>query len=801
MREIIEQVDDWQSWDVIEPKSPRPSATDGFWDDVISVARQIPPLWDLTNYVAVNPFLGFSARPFAKAAREISDGLGASVLPSVDFYREHWRKGSFGMAELEQAARRGGKHPAELVAILSGQAPAPVRPVADVLTVAEWHDQQFGTLWAESVNRHAALWCAAYITDSSSPTPNVREGKGLYAAWREAAQVDRSLEIAGLKSWRAWVRALPEQADRAISRMLERLSVPVGERKAYFYRLLGGVFGWACYLRRAAWEMGSNQPGELADLLAIRICYDAAIADLAPRGSWSSARITVPPAVEDETVRAVFQDALEDGYARRLFDGLAQAPASAAATRPSVQGVFCIDVRSEPLRRHLEAQDTSIETRGFAGFFGVSLSWQSGQLQSARCPVLLKPSVQLQAETGSVSNPVADVLKGLQAAPPSTFTLVETLGLAYGLGLVGDGLNLSRSAHNSERNADFAFKQDDQAGAIALSTRVDLAASILKNMGLRNVFARLILLCGHESHSANNPHAAGLDCGACGGHSGAINARAAAAVLNDPAVRADLCGRGWELPDDTWFVPGVHDTSSDTVTLLDTEHIPASHQPDCARLQRWLDAAGVQVRAERSAALGIPAARPSRLDALLRRRARDWSEVRPEWGLARNASFIAARRSRTKSMDLQGRAFLHEYDSSTDSDNSILSLILSAPMIVASWINLQYFASTVDNQTFGCGTKALHNRVGSLGVVLGNGGDLRTGLPLQSVHSADGSWYHEPLRLQVIVEAPQGRIVAVLKAHPEVRNLVENGWVRLFALDPYSSAVSRWSPGYGWEAV
>ena len=39
-------------------------------------------------------------------------------------------------------------------------------------------------------------------------------------------------------------------------------------------------------------------------------------------------------------------------------------------------------------------------------------------------------------------------------------------------------------------------------------------------------------------------------------------------------------------------------------------------------------------------------------------------------------------------------------------------------VVVASWINLQYFASTVDNRTFGCGTKALHNRVGTHGVVL-----------------------------------------------------------------------------------
>jgi uncharacterized protein YbcC (UPF0753/DUF2309 family) len=185
----------------------------------------------------------------------------------------------------------------------------------------------------------------------------------------------------------------------------------------------------------------------------------------------------------------------------------------------------------------------------------------------------------------------------------------------------------------------------------------------------------------------------------------------------------------------------------------------------------------------------------------MRRRARDWSEVRPEWALARNAAFIAGRRGRTRGVDLEGRAFLHEYDWTADPDGSVLTLILTAPMVVASWINLQYFASSVDNAVFGSGTKALHNRVGALGVVLGNGGDLRTGLALQSVQAADGSLYHEPLRLQVMVEAPRERIEAVLAAQPGVRELAENGWIRLFALDPYGSGAARWVLGNSWAVL
>jgi uncharacterized protein YbcC (UPF0753/DUF2309 family) len=275
----------------------------------------------------------------------------------------------------------------------------------------------------------------------------------------------------------------------------------------------------------------------------------------------------------------------------------------------------------------------------------------------------------------------------------------------------------------------------------------------------------------------------------------------AALLLNDPDVRAGLVAHGWTIPADTYFVPGLHNTTVDAVTLLDTDLIPASHQADRQQLEQWLASAGAAVRLERAGGLGLDKTPSSWLDRLIKRRSQDWSEVRPEWALARNAAFIAARRDRTRGVDLQGRTFLHDYDWTTDPDNSILTLILTAPMVVASWINLQYFASTVDNATFGCGTKALHNRIGSLGVVLGNGGDLRTGLARQSVQAPDGSWYHEPLRLQVVVEAPCERIDAVLTANPGVKNLVENGWVRLFALDRESNLVQRLTPDAGWQSA
>jgi hypothetical protein len=763
---------------------------------ITRVCHRIPPLWDLPNYVAVNPFLGFSARPLAESAREIGDGLGARVLPGLEFYRARWKDGAFGKAELERAARRAGQSPAALEAILTGAVPMPVRAATDILTCAERYDRRNGTAWNDTIIRYIARWCTVYESEGGTYWP--MEHQGFYVSWRETAVVDRSLEIAGLAGWREWAKTLPEDAFTAIEMMLTRLEVPAAEREAYLYRLLGGVFGWASLLRRTPWEAGDTDLGDVAELLAVRICTDAAVARLAPRPAHTSAPKTQPAGIEDEGVQVIFQEALEDGYARRVLAALVPPPTRAATARPDVQAVFCIDVRSEVMRRHLEAQTPGIETLGFAGFFAVFLDYEVNGKHSARCPVLLKPGVHVPSR-GRAPSPLGKSFKDLQIAPGAAFTFVETLGLFYGLGLAGDALTLLSTRRMTENTDPFDLEPRGGQSGVSLAGRLDMAALILKNMGLRDRYGRIVMLCGHESTSENNSHAAGLDCGACGGHGGGINARIAAAVLNDPSVREGLPARGYTVPADTWFLPAVHDTAVDQVTLLDTDRVPASHAADLERLRRWLAQAGAQARAERAGALGLAGKPASMLDQLLRRRSRDWSEVRQEWALARNAAFIAARRARTCGVNLEGRSFLHEYDWTTDPDNSILTLILTAPTVVASWINLQYFASTVDNHTFGCGTKVLHNRVGAMGVVIGNGGDLRTGLAQQSVHAPDGSWYHEPLRLQVIVEAPRERIEAVLNAHAGVKNLVENGWIRLFALDPDSTEAARWVPGTGWD--
>ena len=761
--------------------------------DIDRVCLLVPPLWELDSFVAVNPFLGFASRPVHEAARAVSDALDAQMLPSLGHYRGLWAQGGLGEREMVRVANTLGMHIDRLEAVMRGEVGAPVRPSGRVPTRAESIDAERGTRWEACTREAAATWCAVFATRRASGEVQATDG-ALFAGWLQDAAMDAALPAAGLRGFRAWVRRLPRDPGEAVVRMLDRMEIPAWDRQSYFYRLLGGVHGWASHFRRLAWPLDREDPGLVREVLAIRVCLDAAVAELAPRAGSARPHVNGTQLVEDERLRAALQDVVEDVHARALANTLA-APGARAQGRPAMQAAFCIDVRSELMRRHLESSAPGIETIGFAGFFGVALRWHGVGGSDERCPVLVRPAVNMHACTDACHGEHGSIMASMLRAPGAAFPAVETLGLGALAGLVRRALGAVRPQPRLDETQSL---QGVVEQAMPLPARVETAASMLAGMAMRDRFARLVLLCGHQGRSENNPHAAGLDCGACGGHGGALNARVAVQLLNDPQVRQVLATRGLALPSDTVFVAGVHDTSTDEVRLLDIERVPASHAADLCNAREWLAVAGAATRRERATFMGLqPDA--ANLSRQLADRAGDWSQTRPEWALARNMAFVVARRSRTVGRNLQGRAFLHEYDAAQDTDLSVLSLILSAPMVVASWINLQYFASTVDNAVFGSGDKMLHNRVGNLGVVAGNGSDLRSGLPLQSVQAADGTPFHEPIRLQVFVEAPVSRIEAVLQSQPAVRDLVENGWVRLFALSPDGATVARRMPGLGWE--
>ena len=807
---------------------------------VRGACARIAPLWPLKNFVAVNPFLGLTDKTFAGASAWLQSVARTDMLMPLDSFIEKVNAGLISSDDLMVAIATGPKVAgvdtvASLRAAMSRCAHARPTP-AVVATVAEVLDRladgdRYASRTAFMVEE-ISKWCAAYFDEGQAAWKAPWRGHKPYAAWQKAMRHDRNPETMGVKGFRDTIASLPNDPRDAIRLIVDALGIPERAYEDYLFRALFDVQGWAAYARYQVWDNGlhGREDDTLVELLAIRVAWGYALfqerTDPAFRIAWAAAMddaAQIPNDGELDTgdslgLRVLLQQACEIAYQRQLV-ALLECPAPAPGPlRPALQAAFCIDVRSEVYRRALESVSDDIQTIGFAGFFGFPIEYVpiGNTRGGAQCPVLLKPNVVVcEAVAGATAEQEAQILsvrllrrravkawKAFKLSAVSSFTYVETIGLSFVAKIAGDSLGWTRPVPDPNRDGlDESAAQrlgprlephivDGRQTGFAPETRIAMAEAVLRAMSMTENFARLVLLTGHGSTTVNNPHASGLDCGACGGHTGEANARVAAAILNDPGVRLGLAARGIQIPEDTWFLGCLHDTTTDEVRVFNSASVPTSHAGEMKLLRIWLDRASTLARTERADLLGV--ADTAERDAAIISRSRDWSQVRPEWGLAGNAAFIAAPRSRTAAADLGGRAFLHNYDWRKDDGFGVLELIMTAPMVVASWINLQYYGSSVNNRAFGSGNKTLHNVVGALGVLEGNGGDLRAGLPWQSVH--DGrKLVHEPLRLSVFIEAPLDAINTVIAKHESVRQLVENKWLHLFAFGPDGKIYRYWS--------
>jgi uncharacterized protein YbcC (UPF0753/DUF2309 family) len=533
----------------------------------------------------------------------------------------------------------------------------------------------------------------------------------------------------------------------------------------------------------------------------------------------------------------VWLDALESSYREQLIGRLSAQPGKTSMTegRPRAQIVFCIDVRSEPFRRHIEAQGP-YETYGFAGFFGLPISHQAFDStgHAALCPVILTPKFAVnEVPRSGEQEPLQNYASGsrwnqlghhlfhdLKRNPIGSFMLIDVLGLFFSLRLIGKTFfqrpyesikawTRGWFTRSVATQIPVDLIQDDQCDAKAALphgfTPIEHATFVengLRAMGLTKDFGRFVVVCGHGSTSENNPYFAAYNCGACGGGHGDANARVFAAMGNKPQVRRTLKENGVSIPDDTWFLAGKHNTVTDQVTFYDVQDVPASHAEDLRLLTQDLEQAGAHQALDRSRR--IPQA-PRNISSEKARdhmlaRSVDWANVRPEWGLSSNAAFILGRRALTSGLDLGGRVFLQSYDPDADTEGAILEALMMAPLVVAQWISMEYYFSAVDPWCYGSGSKVTHNVVSGVGVMHGSHGDLQTGLPLQSVNNGE-KHYHEPMRLLAIIEAPTSRISSAIQNHTLLQNLLHNQWINLVAVDPATLEFQRYNPDSTWEPL
>jgi len=541
-----------------------------------------------------------------------------------------------------------------------------------------------------------------------------------------------------------------------------------------------------------------------------------------------------------ERQNPVWLEAYEDSYRHDLLSKIAAHRDSVPESdvRPLAQAAFCIDVRSEPFRRHFEATG-EFETFGYAGFFGIPLSLRRYDTEESfpMCPVLLTPANEvLELPRTGQQQALESYASGsrwkqfgehlfhdLKHNPVASFLLVDVFGLFFSAALIGKTL-IRRPYEAVVRAARGWFvgpvETEIQVGALSgeppqvgglpieltqgysIEQQADFVEGGLRTIGLTANFGRFFVLCGHGSVTDNNPYSAALDCGACGGRHGDANARAFAAMGNNPEVRAEIANRGLNIPDDLWFLPARHNTTSDRVDFYDLVDLPESHREDLRKLRQSFIEGGEQQALERCGR--IPAT-PTGMTAKqayshVEARAFDWANSRPEWGLSGNAGFIISRRVVTKGLDLNGRCFLHSYDADSDPQGATLERIMTAPLVVGEWINMQYYTSATDPWKYGSGSKVIHNIVAGIGVMYGAQSDLATGLPLQTIYDGEAH-FHEPMRLQTIIEAAPSIIGGIIARHEVLQQFFHNEWVNLVALDPQTFEFHRYNKDATWEPI
>ena len=692
---------------------------------------------------------------------------------------------------------------------------------------------------AKELNCEVIKWCKLFLDESQAVWSMPNRNEGFYKAWKRLVHHDNKLN----HNVRKQLKDLPEEADHALMEALLALEIPYSKIKEYLEAHLLALPGWAgMMLWRSQQSTGENSL--LIEYLAVRISTEYALlkshlplpkqemedkvllepliaswvnwGDL-PIKAWSQfspseikARLTLAYRFDNILRNRLWLEAWEKTYENQLRNMITSKQNIVVENvKPALaQFVFCIDVRSEPFRRQLE-QAGPFETFGTAGFFGLPIeTCELGSNHSHdSLPVMFKPKFKVQEylpkfelkqfqQRLQASNSLSYTFKTMKHNLFSSMLLPEVSGPWLSLQTLARSFIPRSSGYirkiretwlrkpSTEISLDHEHTSDSELPiGFSEEEKVYYARQALQMMGLTENFAPLVVICGHGSHSTNNPYASSLDCGACGGSSSGFNARVLAALCNLPKVRQTLETEGISIPKDTVFVAAEHITTLDELRFLYVPKLSDAAQEAYTCIEATMPKVSDKANAERICKLPDLNSYYKNPQAEAQCRAEDWSEVRPEWGLARNATFIIGDRKLTKECNLDGRAFLHNYNWHKDQNGTLLDNIITGPETVAQWINLQYYASTVAPHYYGSGDKRTQTVTAGIGVMQGNASDLLSGLPWQSVMQSDQEFYHAPLRLLVVIQAPRKYVKRLLDHNPIFYQKVRNGWLQLASVD------------------
>ncbi|MET3112867.1 uncharacterized protein YbcC (UPF0753/DUF2309 family) [Pedobacter sp. CG_S7] len=736
--------------------------------------------WPLYAFVTSNPLSGIEGVSFEDATQQANKFMGCSALPKAYLFRQAWDSDKIDKSIVQDLLNKADfcQKPEFYLAEMEA---------AKTFTTENANHQ---------LDRIVAKWLGVFLDEGMAEWEMPGRSKGFYRAWRELAKYDQEIENTSTGQ-------LPATAAEMLTILMSEFNEQ--EQVDVFKQHIAALPGWTGYIKyrlaeNSAWQQ--KYPINLEEYLAVRLWLAKQLyGKVVSRNPASELRSKFTE-VQHIWLRA-WEKTFQIELGSRLQSNLVDAGVQSRNEPDSlVQMVFCIDTRSELIRRHIEKKN-KYETFGYAGFFGIATDYTevSTGLVRKSCPPIVASAYTISetAQTGKEKE-FSDFLQKTNFSKfstflssrmknmlPSAFGYVEGAGLLYGFKMFGRTL-FPAEYHQISGSYKVAHEQiceteinpndsaPNQVAGISIKEKVAIVKSAFDLLGWHK-FAPLVVFAGHASHSANNPFGSSLDCGACAASPGRHNARMLAKLANLPevniALRKDF---NINIPDNTFFIGAEHNTTTDEIILFDAE-APVSHLKAIKALKS--DLAAVQ-----QAAISERLELKSHGVKNAIKKASNWAETRPEWGLAKNAGFIIAPRSITKHIDLESRCFLHSYDWKLDAEGKFLESIMQGPMVVTQWINNHYYFSTVDNDRFGGGSKITHNVTGKFGVVQGNGGDLKRGLPLQSVNRADEEMFHQPLRLSVFIEAPLKRVSEILERNSQLKSLLDNNWIYLMIIDP-----------------
>lgn len=770
----------------------------------------LPAQAPLKDFVHHNTLHAFQHLPFFQGLKQASNQFGYQGFLSLSEYRILYREGKIKGPVLKKILEDqfGDQADRWMIKLLNQSEENLVSPKIGQFR-AHWRNDDHFNL-DKTIHPFLFRLLSAYLDQGISIWPFPLEAKGFLDSIRQL-QLGSYSSIFTSKR----VVTLLQNPNLTLEELLEIL---VGDPKGYGWYVFDQQFahpGWSGMI-----SVLENQPESLLDakrislidLILVECLLEIDALDKKFGAGWIPLGQQFPHdtqtlfevAVMDELDQVLncWQEAYEWSYYDEVLSGIrAVTPVTGETSIPSFQALFCIDDRECSTRRHLEYIDPNCATFGTPGFFSVEFYFQPeyGKFHTKSCPAPVSPKFLIK-ETAKHKKLASDVhFHQRNHSLVRGWLSAQTLGFWSALKLVGNVLRPSSSAlevssfHHMDPKGSLSivYQGEEENGlqvGFKVEEMVDRIEGLLRSIGLVDGFSPLVYLIGHGASSINNTHYAGYDCGACCGRPGSVNARVAAFMANYPEVRIQLKARGIDIPAETQFLGGLHDTTKDELLFFDEDILHAvnlkRHGENQEKFVRVLDINSLE-RSRRFDTLDKNKSIGGLHDAV-KKRAFSLFEPRPEYNHATNALCIVSRKSTLKGLFFDRRAFLNSYDYRKDPSGMYLTKILAAAIPVCGGINLEYYFSRMDPEKLGAGTKLPHNVMGLIGVANGADGDLCTGLPYQMVE------IHDPIRLLMVVEQVPELVKKVITSSPALLEWVNNNWVHLVVLDPNSGDFLRW---------